>query len=462
MNGDYLSQLKKPLRSEMNRHVIGTNKAVTTLMNKRLDLYFKDKNIALEKIRRRQEDVYGTMLRVLKEKKILQRTTYKRRQEEIWQTINKPAGGKRKADVLQLENGTPKEVDSTEQPNNVDNCQNEEKAASNGSGDVGNDQLCDSYASKEVQRPIRTYERRAKVLEVTKKSPLAPITRERSDIRKEPNVDGKENNSNHLLGADPSTFPNIGKRLDLLPGIKLMAADDAPVSDERSATDLIIESVSRAQRVSDAPVPEDDVLGGSPSGSYQFSPRRFGRDSPPMPPISESSRNLRPPAALGGDQTYSEAVDGKNRDKDEACDNDEAPTPIPTIGEQSGHAIAKYRTGSNDNYSGEQNEKTKKGLSLAERNRRRAAARLRRRHEELQSEPLTIYVKDNSGNYVPSNTEFKRRQFQPPSSKEKYFQKKMLRAQMEARLEQQRKLEAFFERMAAEGKVLALNIILAG
>ena len=54
MNEDFLPLLKKPLCSELSRQVVGHNAGQRAQCQRRLDLWFKERNIVLEKMRRSQ------------------------------------------------------------------------------------------------------------------------------------------------------------------------------------------------------------------------------------------------------------------------------------------------------------------------------------------------------------------------------------------------------------------------
>ena len=88
MNGDYLIRLKRPNYSEYSVDVKGSLNARNEEHRKKVSILLKDRNSFLHKLSRSQDAVYATLLRVHKQKKLLQRQKYKRMQEEAGQKIS--------------------------------------------------------------------------------------------------------------------------------------------------------------------------------------------------------------------------------------------------------------------------------------------------------------------------------------------------------------------------------------
>ena len=65
----------------------------------------------------------------------------------------------------------------------------------------------------------------------------------------------------------------------------------------------------------------------------------------------------------------------------------------------------------------------------------------------MDMEPFQTYTKDASGEILPAVYPFKKKNFPPPSNKEKYFQKKMLAAQQDARDSQHQRIEDFYRKL---------------
>jgi hypothetical protein len=77
--------------------------------------------------------------------------------------------------------------------------------------------------------------------------------------------------------------------------------------------------------------------------------------------------------------------------------------------------------------------------------------REQRRKEILDAEPFNVFTRDGAGNVVPAMLPFRRKVFQSPSLREMHFREKMLRAQTEAKLDQEMKIGQFFHKLDADG-----------
>ena len=297
--------------------------------------------------------------------------------------------------------------------------------------------------------PIRekTFERKARVLEVRKKAPLAPITRERSDIAAEVLDQNQQPVTENHGGM--SKFSDI--RAELLPERRLSSGEPS-IRKETSVTDMVIDSVASAQCGDESSASQSRNGDAFPKGSLGAS-RRMSKSTMAMPTISEKEPNREVQTRHSDELVY----DHDKRRRSRKLKSTETKLKAPVIASAFEHEGTAPSRSCSHSVSGRHTDNggtPKKVTSLIEDNRRRAREKLRRQHRALERETVHVYLKDPKGNYVLSDADFKRREFKPPSMREKHFQEKMLRAQVEARLDQRNRLEDFFEKMAHEGRDL--------
>ncbi|ELU04966.1 hypothetical protein CAPTEDRAFT_184969 [Capitella teleta] len=308
MNGDFLLQLRKPLRSEAGSLVRGHIHANRSELKRKVDILFNERNYRLNMLQRSQDAVYCTMLRAHKQKKLIQQMEYKKQQDQL-----------RTQSIKSLASKT-EEYQHEEEPNDSElqvQPQNEAQSDSIAPNEAVGDNTEES--------PLMTITQRAKVLEVSRGTP------------KKPSVHTRENSI--IIEGNVKKFPKIDLALFTL-------------------------------KDSSSPTPPSPVLSTS----------RHLEEAPPTRAMSH---------------------------------------PEP--------------------------------LSQIEMNRQKHREIGRRRKEILDKEPLNIFTKDGQGNVVPSILPFRRRRFQAPTLREIHFRQKMLRAQIEAKVDQELKIERFFHKLDDDG-----------
>ena len=446
MNGDFLPKLKKPIASEFGQGLKGQNAAHREVLKKQLDLWYRERDIVLGKVSRRQDEVYGTLLQVHKHKKVLQRETWKRHQEESRKQAEEDRlvvrDGRYRGDVSPLraprtldpitevslsqtvvskpepvhstqprtdstvskgENGKVKSGDKAQNTDSVrDKTDTSIKSHTTGKGkkprpqDPPTPQTDGDKAS--TAAPVR--EMKAKVLEVRKGGPTEPLVRERSSSQLD------------LLNKEPSGIKPLPEKLDSFSSINGLVseprADDkheeqaetptpAPKKKKRKKSD-----VTKPQRQREPTLPritEHVSPGGAPTPLNNISPIV---DSGPSPRRRSQEGLPRPP------------LDSLLSDRRRAASEPQ--------------------------------------VSLIEENKRRAKRKEKRRRDILDKEGFTLYLKNRKGDIVPSDCPWRRKDFNPPSMREKAFQHKMLKAQTHAIDVQMQKLEIFLEKIDAEGR----------
>lgn len=192
-----------------------------------------------------------------------------------------------------------------------------------------------------------------------------------------------------------------------------------------------------------------------------------------MPAISETEqmdyhRNTHADSCnLSSKSMGSLTFNKKQNDSDESASKT-LPTNFHSLGgggrsKYQSRSLEEFNSSSSSNSalsSAAHSSSSKSPLSMVQLNKKQSRERELRRKEILNSEPVAVYTKDPSGDIIPDIAGFTRKTFNPPSNREKYFQKKMLVAQQDARESQDDRIERFFEKLDLDKGERSLKVFL--
>ncbi len=420
MNGDHLLKLKRPIASEMTREVQGSVAGHAQTMKKKLNLLYKERNIALDKVKRRQDEVFATLLRVHKDRKLLQREAYKRRQEELrslrghvppmGKGLGEQSSGE---DQKVISEGETKDQQGFKDDSSRIETEGDDKRLSRELAEGLNQEGAETGKGSSKQQPsspTRGVRKRARVVEISRRNQrLEPITREKSVDSQEDIIQQVAEESRLQTGDSGSSgnFPNVRKHM--LPETQSDLASDELVLLPKVLPDLKVPKASTK-----APPPRAYLLQKLPPQQSQGEGR--------LSTIAETEVRSADRLALSdGSLSHS--------------------TPELHV-----------RTGSLDSSPSRGLSVQEKNMTQVQRNKLEARRRYRRQMELLKSDEVPLYIRNKRGEIVPSLVPFRRQKFTPPSFREKYFQKKALGELRDRGLQLQIEAAGFFGKLADDGK----------
>ena len=408
-----------------------------------MGLWFKDQTFSLRKLDKAEDAVYETFLHVHKEKRKLQKDAYKKKQEEA----RKLADDARKRALDTIDLLVPSDAETLDTADRT---------------------------TVEVKLPILTAK--------TKVSKVIEVVKVESSQSEEEHKHSEDAKTGVIYTAENSEKTNsglVGECTNLpIPPIEEFSVD---VNDEDKTTEVIEESsptqgesnskTSKTKKVHkkfSKSLSKGDII--SNTGDDKSKPimkRRSGLSNFLITPQNVSNEEEAFTKPLATKTTYRKSFTNImpviNEDEHGGVEvsmpvttqsqpltlSYESVFSVPLVSESdlSSSSEQPQSASSPSSEPGVDKNGVYASESLVKINKRKKRNMERRRKMVLDMEPFQTYTRDSNGEVLPAVNPFKKKTFLPPSNKEKYFQKKMLAAQKDARASQDQKIEDFYRKL---------------
>ena len=416
-----------------------------------IDLWYKDQEYTLRKINRSEDNVYGTLVSVHKEKRRLQRKAHREMQEEARrQSLNSMSSGRNSnsSKVPVLPKIPPKVLTIKHGDTNADSQQTVshfDRRHSLSPRDIKIDmvngesrkQSIDPNGKEKSESDMKSDSARggkAKTLEVQKGSsePLVKEikagdpTKEDNDkkpTKKKRKTKPKQEPKQDCLKVEHEPRPVIKSPVESMPlqilpnkTYRPKLTVTMPVIDENENSDARLALDANNPNCPDrpgAPEPENDI-------PALLSPNNFGL-------LTVLSNSL---VSASAESFFSSG--SRKRSPQMSRDTDRSDESKKSDSHQKADA---------------QNQQK---ISLVILNKRRNKLRDKKRKAILDAEKLQLYDRDENGSVIPALRHFKRKTFNAPSAREIHYRKKLMTELEVVKELESKRIETFFEKLDAE------------